>query len=365
MSNTIGNKFKLTVFGESHSDSIGAIIEGVPAGLTIDFENIKLEMDRRRPGKSDISTSRNEMDDAKILSGYFNDKTTGSPISIIINNENKKSKDYSKLINNMRPSHADFPAKIKFNGFNDYRGGGTFSGRLTAPIVFAGAIAKQILKERNIFIGSHISSIKNIKDDNFNELEIKAEILEKLKNEKIPTINKEISMKMENEILKYKKIGDSVGGIVEAAIINLPIGLGEPIFDSFESKLSHMLFSIPGLKGVEFGKGFEISEMTGSDANDEYYYDEFKNIKTYSNNNGGILGGLSSSMPVIFKVAFKPTPSISINQRTINLETKENVELEIDGRHDPCIVPRALVVVEAVAAIVALDFLLESGIFYE
>jgi len=358
MSNTIGNKFKITVFGESHSDSIGIVIEGIPAGIVIDFNKTKFEMDRRRPGKSDISTSRNEMDDVKILSGYFNDKTTGAPISIVIKNENKESKDYSKLIQNMRPSHADFPAKIKFNGFNDYRGGGAFSGRLTAPIVFAGAIAKQILEKKNIFIGSHISSIKNIKDDNFNELEIKTEDLEKLKNEKIPTINKEISMKMENEILEYKKRGDSVGGIVEAVIINLPIGLGEPFFDSFESKLAHMLFSIPGLKGVEFGKGFEISEMTGSVANDKYYYDEFKNIKTYSNNNGGILGGLTTSMPVIFKVAFKPTPSISIKQRTINLETKENVELKIEGRHDPCIVPRALVVVEAVAAIVALDFLL-------
>ena len=365
MSNTFGSKFKITLFGESHSKSIGAIIDGIPVGLSIDLKKIDFEMDRRKPGTSEIYTSRKEADKVEIQSGFFNNRTTGAPLCINIINQNKKSQDYSNLINNMRPGHSDYPAKVKYKGFNDYRGGGQFSGRLTAPIVFAGAIAKQILEKNNIFIGSHIYSIKDIKDDSFNELDIKLELIDRLKSAKIPTINKEISKEMENEILKYKKEGDSVGGIVEAAIVNLPVGLGEPIFDSFESKLAHMLFSIPGLKALEFGKGFDISKLKGSEANDEFYFDDNKNIKTYSNNNGGIIGGLSNSMPIVLKVAFKPTSSITKEQRTINLKNKENVKLTIGGRHDPCIVPRALVVVEAVCAIVTLDFLLESGIDYE
>ncbi|MEA1975287.1 MAG: chorismate synthase [Bacillota bacterium] len=365
MSNTFGKNLKLTIFGESHSKSIGVVIDGIPPGTSIDFEKIKNEMNRRRPSKNKISTSRYELDEVDIQSGFFNGKTTGASLCGIIKNKNTKSKDYSNLIDNMRPSHSDFPSNIKYKGFNDYRGGGQFSGRLTAPIVFAGAIAKQILEKNNIYIGSHIYSIKDIKDKEFNELNIELELFNRLLKEEIPTINKNISDKMRSEIKRYKSEGDSVGGIVETAIINLPVGLGEPLFDSFESRLSHLLFSIPGVKGIEFGKGFEITKLIGSQANDEFYYDDNLKEKTYSNNNGGILGGLTTSMPVIFKVAFKPTPSISKKQRTINIKEKENVEISIEGRHDPCIVPRALVVVEAVSAIITLDFLLESGIVYE
>lgn len=359
MSNTIGKNYKLTVFGESHGKSIGVIIDGLPTGVNLDIDEINFEMDRRRPGKNKVSTARNEKDQVEIQSGFFDDETTGSALCGIINNNNTKSKDYSELMKKMRPSHSDYPAKIKYNGFNDIRGGGQFSGRLTAPVVFAGAIAKQVLAEQNIFVGSHIKSIKNIVDAEFTTETLKKETLDKLRSKTIPTLNEEKASEMEAEILKFKEQQDSVGGVVEACILNLPVGIGEPLFDSFESNLAHFIFSIPGVKGLEFGAGFDITKMVGSEANDEYYYDEDGNVKTYSNNNGGILGGITNGMPVTLKVAFKPTPSISKEQRTVNLETGENTTMAIHGRHDPCIVQRALVVVESVLAIVTLDMLLE------
>lgn len=361
MGNSIGKNFKITIFGESHGESIGVVIDGIPPGISLDFDEIVYEMNRRRPGKNKISTSRVEKDKVEIQSGYFNDKTTGSALCGIIKNKNKKSKDYSNLINNMRPSHADFPGKIKYKGFNDYRGGGQFSARLTAPLVFAGAIAKQILKSKNILIGSHVLSIKDIKDKEFNEATLNEDLFNNLRKQKIPTLDKNISNLMEEVILKHKKESNSVGGVVECSIINLPIGLGEPLFDSFESSLSHLIFSIPGIKGIEFGSGFNITKMTGFEANDSFFYDEDLNVKTYTNNNGGILGGLTTGVPVNFKVGFKPTPSIGMKQKSINIKNKENTTMQIEGRHDPCIVPRGLVVVEAAAAIVSLDLLLEGG----
>ena len=363
MSNTIGKNYKLTVFGESHGKSIGVIIEGVKPGISIDFEKVKKEMDRRKPGKYKISTSRKEGDIVDIQSGIFEDKTTGAAICGIIQNKNTRSKDYSLLKRKMRPGHSDLSANKKYKGFNDHRGGGQFSGRLTAPLVFAGAIAKQILKDKNIIIGSHIKSIKDIKDRSFEKKDLTKETLDRLKNKKIPTLNIEKSDIMEKEILKYKEQKNSVGGVVEGVILNMPPGLGQPLFDSVESKLSKLIFSIPGVKGVEFGSGFKITQMTGKEANDEYFYDEDKNIKAYSNNNGGIVGGISNGVPINLKVAFKPTPSIGLKQRTIDIEKQENTELKIEGRHDPCIVPRALVVVEACMAIVTLDLLLEGKIW--
>ena len=357
MSGIWGNNIKLSIFGESHGVAIGITIDGLPSGLELDLDSINIEMARRRPGKSELSTPRNEKDVFEILSGYFNGKTTGTPLCAIIRNSDTRSKDYTEIKDKIRPGHADFTANIKYQGHEDYRGGGHFSGRITAPLVFAGAIAKQILEDKGIFIGSHIKSIGNIEDDSFNPLDIKVDDLKSLKEKSFPVLDEEKGKLMKEKILVAKEDEDSVGGVVECSIINMPSGIGSPFFNSIESVLSGLLFSVPAVKGVEFGSGFEISKMKGSEANDEYYIDEDNNIKTYSNNNGGILGGISNSMPIIFRTAFKPTASIGKTQRSVNIEKNENIELEIKGRHDPCIVPRAFVVVEAVAAIAVLDLI--------
>lgn len=356
MSGVWGNKIKLSIFGESHGKAIGINIDGLKPGIELDLNFINKEMERRAPGKSDLSTPRKEGDNFEILSGYFNGKTTGTPLCAVIYNTNQHSKDYEKTKNLMRPSHGDFTGYIKYEGFNDYRGGGHFSGRLTAPLVFAGAICKQILESKGIIIGSHIKSIGKIEDKSFDMVEIKDEKLKMLRENKFPVIDEAIASSMRNVITTAREEMDSVGGVVETAVINLPVGIGDPFFDSVESTLAHLLFSIPGVKGVEFGAGFDISRMKGSEANDEYYIDGDK-IKTFSNNNGGILGGITNGMPLIFRVAIKPTPSISKAQKTVDIEKKENAQIEIKGRHDPCIVPRALPVVEAVAAIAVLDLL--------
>lgn len=357
MSGIWGNNIKLSIFGESHGVAIGITIDGLPSGLELDLDSINREMARRRPGKSELSTPRNEKDIFEILSGYFNGKTTGTPLCAIIRNSDTRSKDYTEIKDKIRPGHADFTANVKYGGHEDYRGGGHFSGRITAPLVFAGAIAKQILEDKGIFIGSHIKSIGNIEDDYFNPVDIKVKDLKSLKEKFFPVLDEEKGKLMKERILLAKEDEDSVGGVVECSILNIPTGVGSPFFNSIESVLSGLLFSVPAVKGVEFGSGFEIAKMNGSEANDEYYIDENKNIKTYSNNNGGILGGLSNGMPIIFRTAFKPTASIGKAQRTVDIEKNKNIELEIKGRHDPCIVPRAFVVVEAVAAIAVLDLI--------
>lgn len=354
MSGVWGKRIKLSIFGESHGKAIGINIDGLPQGIELDLNYINKEMERRAPGKSELSTPRKEEDTVQILSGYFNRKTTGTPLCAVIYNNNQHSKDYEKTKDLMRPSHGDFTGYIKYEGFNDYRGGGHFSGRLTAPLVFAGAVCKQILERKGIFIGSHIKSIGNIEDRSFDMVEIKDETFKKLRENTFPVLDEKMGAEMKERIIKAKEEMDSVGGIIESAVINLPIGIGDPFFDSVESNLVQLLFSIPGVKGVEFGEGFGLTRMLGSQANDEYYMDGDK-VKTYSNNNGGILGGITNGMPLIFRVAIKPTPSIGKIQRTINIEKKENDEIKIKGRHDPCIVPRALPVVEAVAAIAMLN----------
>lgn len=359
--NSFGRKLKLTIFGESHGLSIGAIIDGLPSGVELNLDFIKREMSRRAPGKNKISTARKETDDFIIESGFFNGYTTGTPLCVRIKNSDTHSKDYSILKNLMRPSHGDYPGYVKYKGFNDYRGGGSFSGRLTAPIVFAGSIAKQILKERyNIDVVSHIYSIKDIKDKPFNPLGEPKKILSKLLEKKLPVLDDEKILLMEDEILKAKSMGDSVGGVIECMINNVGAGLGFPFFDSVESVISHGVFSIPSVKGIEFGKGFDITKLFGSSANDEYYFDEEKNIKTKTNNNSGILGGITNGMPIIFRVAIKPTPSISLPQNTINISEKTNEILEIKGRHDPCIVQRAVPVIESITAFAILDLLLSN-----
>lgn len=359
MSGVWGKNIKLSIFGESHGKGVGVVIDGLPPGLELNIDYINNEMERRAPGRNKISTPRAEGDNFEIISGYFNNKTTGTPLCSIIWNTNTKSKDYEAIKNIMRPGHGDYPGAIKYKGFNDYRGGGHFSGRLTAPLVFAGAIAKQILENHGILIGAHIKSIGSIKDKDFKHTSIEGNMLKKLNKKELPVIDDIIGEKMKKLILQAREERNSVGGVVEAAAINVPGGIGSPFFDSVESRLSHMLFSIPGVKGIEFGAGFSISEMKGSEANDEYYIENGK-VKTYSNNNGGIIGGITNGMPIIFRVALKPTPSIGKSQKSVNMETKENVKIEVEGRHDPCIVPRALPVVEACTAIVLLDLFLDS-----
>ena len=355
MSGIWGRNIKLSIFGESHGPAIGITIDGLPPGLTLDMDYIAFEMRRRAPGRNELSTSRVEGDDFEILSGYFQNKTTGTPLTAIIRNKDSRSKDYEAIRDKIRPGHADFTGHIKYSGHEDYRGGGHFSGRLTAPLVFAGAIAKQILEAKGIDIGSHIKSIGEIEDPYFHPTYIESDQLVKLKEEDFPVLDKIRGIEMQKLIKKVREEEDSIGGIVECAVINLPPGIGSPFFDSLESVISSLLFSIPGLKELEFGAGFPISRMQGSQANDQYYIDEEEKIRTYSNNNGGILGGISNGMPLIFRAAFKPTPSIGKKQRTVDISKGENIELVIRGRHDPCIVLRALPVVEAVAAIAIWD----------
>lgn len=354
MSGMWGSKIKLSIFGESHGNAIGITIDGLPAGFSIDMDKIMMEMARRAPGKSSLSTPRKESDIPEILSGYFEGKTTGTPLCAIIRNSNTKSKDYSKLKDVMRPGHADYTGAVRYKGFNDYRGGGHFSGRITAPLVFAGAICKQILEVKGIIVSAHINSIGKIKDCSFLESDISDELLNSFKEKELPLINTKLEDEMRQEILSARSSGDSIGGTIECAILGVSPGIGDPFFDSVESTLAHLMFSVPAVKGIEFGKGFDISKMRGLEANDEYYL-ENGNIKTKTNNNGGILGGITNGMPIIFNVAIKPTASIFKEQNTVNIVTMEETTLCIEGRHDPCIVQRALPVIEAVAAIGILE----------
>lgn len=356
MSGIWGNNLKISIFGESHGVGIGLTIDGLPSGFPIDLERINYEMERRAPGRNNLSTARKEGDKIEILSGLFEGKTTGTPLCGMIRNSDKRSKDYSKLKSLMRPGHADYTGNIRYDGFNDYRGGGHFSGRITAPLVFGGAICKQILESHGIKIVSHIKSIGTVEDESFNPVNVSDKLIEELPKMELPLINKALDNDIRNEILTAKSEGDSIGGIIECAIINVEAGIGNPFFDSVESTLAHLLFSVPAVKGVEFGEGFNITKLRGSEANDEFYYDEDK-VKTRSNNNGGILGGITSGMPVIFRVAIKPTASILKKQNTINIDEKRNEELNIEGRHDPCIVQRAVPVIESVAAIGILELL--------
>jgi chorismate synthase len=354
MSGTWGSKIKFSIFGESHGKAVGITIDGLKPGFEVDLDYIKREMDRRAPGKSSLSTQRQEADSFEILSGLFRGKTTGTPLCAIIRNSDQHSKDYEETKALMRPSHADYTGCVKYMGFNDYRGGGHFSGRLTAPLVFAGNLCRQVLEERGIIIGSHVRSIGGIEDRGFSMTDIDQNKLQALRTETFPVLDAEAGEAMQKAILDAKAEQDSVGGVIETAVINLPAGIGDPFFDSLESTLAHLLFSVPGIKGLEFGAGFDIASMRGSEANDEYYVEDGR-VRTYSNNNGGILGGITNGMPLIFRVAVKPTPSIGRAQRTINIESMENDTIEISGRHDPCIVTRAVPVIEAVAAMVLLD----------
>lgn len=354
MRNILGDYLTLSLFGESHGPLIGSTLDGIPSGIKVDEDFIKLMLCKRRPQK-DIETKRVEMDDFEIVSGVFNGYTTGAPLTILIKNNNVISKDYSELKNIMRPSHADYSANVKYNGYNDYRGGGHFSGRITASIVASGSILLKALREKGIYIGTHIKKCGTVLDKDFSldALEVK-DLMEK----EFPVLN-DIEKDIKKVILEAKENNDSVGGILQTAIIGLPCGLGNEWFSSVEGKLANACFSIGGVKGIEFGLGFDFSNKLGSTANDQLYVEDNK-IKTYTNNNGGINGGITNGMPVVFNLAIKPTPSIMKEQNTVNIEKMENVKLELIGRHDPAIIRRMAVVIDTITALVVCDLLKEK-----
>ena len=350
MKNTFGNALSVTLFGESHGAEIGAVIDGLAPGIKIDTDYIKKQMNKRRAyGK--ISTGRQEEDAVEIVSGVFDGFTTGTPLTLIIKNQNTRSGDYQRSA--ARPSHADYTGYCKYHGFEDYRGGGHFSGRLTAPLVAAGAIVSYALKNKGIFIGTHIKKCAGISDRNFENL---AEDLENIDDKIFAVLDDNSAEKMKEKIEKIAEQKDSVGGILETAITGLPAGVGEPWFDSFESVISHGIFSIPAVKGIEFGAGFSFADMLGSKANDPMKYNGEKVI-SLTNNNAGINGGITNGMPVIFRTVIKPTPSIFKEQQTVDFINKTDTVLELKGRHDPCIVHRAAVVQSSVAALAAADLL--------
>ena len=358
--NTFGRTAALTIFGESHGVSIGAVLDGLPSGEAIDWDAVRAEMARRAPGRNAMSTARAETDAFEVQSGFFNGYTTGTPLCAVIRNGDQRSKDYDQLRRLMRPGHADYSGKIRYGGYNDYRGGGHFSGRLTAPLVFAGAVASQILGRHGIAVGAHILQIEAVSDASFQPLGEEASLFAALKSETLPVLDKTKKAAMEQAILAAKGELDSVGGIIECMITGLPPGLGDPFFESVESALSHMMFSVPAVKGIEFGDGFALASMRGSRANDALYYDAGGTVRTKTNHNGGINGGITNGMPVIFRVVIKPTASISQKQETIDTDRKENCTVEIKGRHDPCIVQRAVPVIEGAAAWAVLDVWLSA-----
>ncbi|HAN44522.1 MAG TPA: chorismate synthase [Ruminococcaceae bacterium] len=359
MSSCIGSNFKISVFGESHGEGIGVVIDGAPAGKTLDFEEILAFMARRAPGKNKTSTQRKETDYPFILSGVVNNVTCGTPICAVIKNSDQHSKDYSSIIGKARAGHADYTGFLRYEGYNDIRGGGHFSGRITAPLVFAGAVAKQILAQSGITVGAHISSIKNIHDTPFNPVEVDERLLNEIAAKDMPVIDDNAGLQMQAEIEKARLDCNSVGGTVECAVVNVPAGIGSPIFRGLENVIAATVFGIPAVKGIQFGNGFEASTLTGEQNNDEFYAENGV-IKTRTNNAGGILGGISNGMPIILKVVFKPTPSIAKEQKTVDFIKCENTTLKIEGRHDPCVVIRAVPVVEAAVAIAVLDCMLDA-----
>lgn len=352
MKNTFGNSVAVTLFGESHGEYIGAVIDGLAPGIEINNEYIANMLTLRRPdGK--ISTPRKENDEFKIVSGVLNGRATGTPLTILIPNENVKSDDYSQMRTVARPSHADYTAECKYHGYQDSRGGGHFSGRITAALVAAGAICKYALEQKNIFIGTHVKKCAGVSDREFGDLFLD---IRNLNQKKFAVLDESIEDKMRGAILDAAAEGDSVGGVLETAVNVMPSGVGEPWFDTLESMLSHMMFSIPAVKGIEFGKGFALADMRGSEANDPMRLNGDK-IYTVTNNNGGINGGITNGMPIVFRTVIKPTPTIFKSQDTVDYKAMAETTLEAKGRHDPAIVHRARIVQDAATAIVLCDML--------
>ena len=357
-SNSIGKEFLVTCFGESHGRCIGAIIDGCPAGLPLDVEDIQQEVDKRLPQKKEIASARREEDTVELLSGTYEGFTTGAPIAVLVWNKEVNSEDYEAIRHTPSPGHADYPARIKYLGFNDNRGGGRFSGRLTVAYVMAGAVAKKLLELAGMDVSAYATEIGGIKMKAGLSLE---DIKENTYESSVRCPDLKASEKMEEAILKAKDEGDSIGGIVECVASNVVAGVGEPLFDSLDAELGKMLLGIPAVKGVEFGAGFEAARMKGSQNNDSYVMRDGE-IEAVTNNAGGILGGMSSGMPIVVRVAVKPTPSISKEQKTVDLLEMTDTTIEVKGRHDPCIVPKAVPVVEASVALVLVDQLIRAGL---
>lgn len=361
-----GRKVKVSVFGGSHEPFIGVTIEGLPKGQKIDMDRVQSFLNRRAPGGGPFSTSRTESDVAEVKSGLHNGVTFGPPVTVIIANTDINSADYSEFYNKPRPSHADYTARLKYGDSLNMSGGGPFSGRMTAPLCIAGAIALQYLENFGVNIGAHIFSIGKIKDEPFSVVGSPCMSLRSLKEDPFPVISENAGLAMQEAILSAHEAGDSLGGVVECCATGVPAGIGGPMYDGVESALSGIFFGIPAVKGVEFGAGFGSALRKGSENNDAFYFDDRGEVRTRTNNHGGILGGVTSGMPVIARIAFKPAPSIGLVQDTVNLETKENETIEIKGRHDPCVVPRAVPAVEAAMAAGLLDLMLcDEGGKYE
>ncbi|MDE6425257.1 MAG: chorismate synthase [Ruminococcus sp.] len=350
MKNTFGESVSVTIFGESHGVMIGAVLDGLAPGIEVDEDFIASQMELRKSVGA-LSTARREADKVKIVSGVFNGKTTGTPITFIIENNDTRSKDYGELAYKARPGHADYTAQMKYHGFQDFRGGGHFSGRITAGLVASGAVAIKALRKKGIYIGTHILTCAGVRDRNFDNL---TDDINNLNNLEFAVLDDNSKNQMTEKIEQAKRNGDSVGGTLETVVTGFPAGVGEPWFDTIEGVLAHILFSVPAVKGVEFGDGFDITEKSGSTANDAYYSENGK-VYTKTNHNGGVLGGITNGMPIIFRTAVKPTPSIYKEQNTIDLSTMQETTLQIKGRHDPAIVHRARVVVDSVTALVLCD----------
>lgn len=354
MSNTLGERCRLTIFGQSHAPAIGGVIEGLPAGIAPDMAFISAFMARRAPGGA-LSTARKETDAAEIVAGLNEwGRTCGAPLAFIIRNSDQHSRDYSNLRDTPRPGHADYTAAVKYGGENDIRGGGQFSGRLTAPLCFAGALAMQLLKERGIAVKARVKSVAGIEDG---PMDLAKPDLDAIIDGRLPCVDAEAARRMAEAIEDARAEGDSVGGVVECFALGLPAGLGEPMFDGVENRLARALFGIPAVRGVEFGLGFEAANLRGSQHNDAFYMEENR-VTTTANRHGGVLGGITSGMPVVVRAAFKPTPSIAKPQQSVSLSRRTDAELTIHGRHDPCVVPRAVPVVEAAVAWALYDMVL-------
>jgi len=356
MPSDIGKKIRISVFGESHGEGIGVVIDGLPHGLDIDMDSICVQLSRRMPGKDNTSTPRIELDIPDIKSGVLNNKTTGAPLCALFSNSDTHSSDYEQFIRFPRPSHADYTSMLRYDGYNDIRGSGHFSGRLTAPIVFAGAICRSALAQKGIYIGGHVFQVGNVFDTPFDPVRVGKNELSELSSRYFSVINQKSEKAMRKLIESVRDEGDSIGGVLEVAVCGFPAGIGNPMFEGIENEISRAVFGIPAVKGIEFGAGFGFASMKGSEANDPFVYENFA-VKTEKNNNGGILGGISTGMPILFRTCVKPTPSISKQQKTVDLKEKVNSIISIEGRHDPCILPRALPVVEAACAVALINFL--------
>ncbi|MEA4934736.1 MAG: chorismate synthase [Lawsonibacter sp.] len=359
MSSYLGKNLRVSLFGQSHSQAIGVCVDGLPAGEAVDLEELERFLQRRAPGRNATATPRREGDQPQILCGLVDGVTCGAPLAAVIENTNTRSQDYAQLRDVPRPGHADYTAQVRYGGFQDVAGGGHFSGRLTAPLCIAGGIALQILARRGVQVAAHIRSVAAVEDRPFHPNGEPEELLSCLKTADFPVLDAGAGDRMKDAILAARRDGDSVGGVVECMAMGLPAGMGDPMFGGMESRLAAALFGIPAVKGVEFGAGFQAARMRGSQNNDPFILADGR-VMTATNHAGGILGGITSGMPLVFRAAFKPTPSIAREQNSVSLSRLEAETLAVTGRHDPCIVPRAVPVVEGTAAIVLLDALLDS-----